>query len=71
MFATREGLVDLSLAIGDKAVTPPNVSHYQLDDYLNWPKCRPVYRFDSTSYLGVVDEMKLINDVKRSLVRVN
>ena len=71
MFATRDGLVDLSLAIGDKAATPKNVSHYQPDDYPNWPKCRPVYRFDPTSYVGADDEMKLINKVKRSLVGVN
>ena len=71
MFPTRDGLVDLSPAIGDKAATPENVSHYQPDDYPNWPKCRPVYRFDPTSYIGAADEVKLINDVKRSFVGVN
>ena len=39
--------------------------------YPNWPKCRPVYRFDPTWYIGAADEVKLINDVKRSLVGVN
>ena len=71
MFATREGLVDLSLAIGDKAATPPNVCHYQPDGYPNWPKRRPVYRFGPKSYFGAVDETKLMNGVKRSLVGVN
>ena len=71
MFATRAGLVDLSLAIDDKAATPPNVCHYQPDDYPNWPKCRPVYRFDPKSYFGAIDETKVMNDVKRSLVGVN
>ena len=71
MFPTRDGLVDLSLAIGKKAATPANVSHYQPDNYPHWPKCRPVYRFDPTWYIGAADEVKLINDVKRSLVGVN
>ena len=71
MFVTREGLVDLSLAIGDKAATTPNVSHYQPDNYPIWPKCRPVYRFDPKSYCGAIDKTKLMNDVKRSLVDVN
>merc|ERR1711966_66468 len=35
MFPTRDGLVDLSLAIGDKAATPKHVSHYQPDDYIS------------------------------------
>ena len=71
MFPTCDGLVDLSLAIGKKAATPKNVSHYQPDYYPNLPKCRPVYRFDPTLYFGAEDEEKLINDVKRSLVGVN
>ena len=72
MFVTREGLVDLSLAVGDKAATQPNVSHYQPDGYPNWPKCHPVYRFDlSKSHCGTVDETKLFNNVKQSLVGVN
>ena len=55
MFATRKGLVDLSLAIGDKATTAPNVSYYHPDEYPSWPKCRPVYKFDPKSYCGAID----------------
>ena len=57
--------------IGDKAATPPNVCHYQPNNYPIFPKCRPVYRFDPKSYCGAVDKTKLMNDVKRSLVGDN
>ena len=35
IFTTREGIVDRSLAIGDKAAAPSNVCHYQPDNYPN------------------------------------
>ena len=37
LFSTPDGVVDLSVAIGDNACTPENVGLYQPDHYPPWP----------------------------------
>ena len=58
-FVTPDGDVDLTVAIGENARTPDNVSHYQPSVYPFWPRNKPVYRFDPWFYRGKKDKKLL------------
>ena len=71
LFSTPDGVVDLSVAIGDNACTPENVGLYQPDQYPSWPYHKPVYRFDPHLYCGEKDQTSLLCDVRSCLPGVN
>ena len=70
-FPTPHGDVDVTVAIGEKAQTPDNVSEYQPAVYPSWQYHKPVYRFDPWYYCGKNAQQSLMSDIRKSLVDVN